>query len=264
MSEILGHEKIIARLETGIPPVSIFRGEKSVGKWTTALWVRDRLGVVDGDFLALKFVNMENLREAVKFLKRAPHGKQRLLVAYLGGSSWSTQGSLLSILENLPPTSLVILVTPPDTLSAPLQSRGEMFDFGLLTTATVAQILMGRNFGEAAAEHLASLSGGHVDAALRFADVNETKISVLGAVRALLLRDAKTLDTFASRWSDEHTTLLDVMCREAISGRPYVFTAEETEALGRKLALKILTTVRTDVRARLVVHSQLMTVLRGE
>ena len=264
MSEIVGHDKILDRLTLGIPPVSIFRGETSVGKWTTALWVRDRLGVVDGDLMELRSLHMEGVREAVKFLKRAPHGKQRLLIAYLGGSSWSTQAGLLLILEKLPPTSLVILVTPPDTLSPALQSRGEIFDFSLLSVEDVATILMRRNFGEGSAMHLAELSGGHVSTALRLMQVNDTKVTVLGAVRTLLLRDAKALDTFAGRWSDEHTELLAAMCREAISGRHTLFTQEETEALGRKLALKILTTIRPEVRPRLVVHSQLMTVLKGE
>lgn len=264
MTEIVGHEKVIARLSEGIPPVSIFRGEKSVGKWTTALWVKERLGVVDGDLMELKFLHMEGVREAVKFLKRAPHGKQRLLIAYLGGAGWSTQAGLLLALENLPPTSLAILITPPDTMSPALQSRGEIFDFSLLTNDEVATILRGRNFGESMAEQLASLAGGHVVNALRFTETNEIKIAVLGAVRSLLLRDAKALDTFAARWSDEHTELLATLCRETVSGRHILFTEEETGALGRKLALKILTTMRPEVRPRLVVHSQLMTVLKGE
>lgn len=264
MSEIIGHDRIIERLKSGIPPVSIFRGEKSVGKWSTAMWVRERLNVSGGDFLAFRSLTMERARDAVRFLRAAPHGTQRLLVAYLGGSTWSTQAALLLILEKLPPTSLVILVTPPDTLSPALQSRGEIFDFSLLSEESVQQILMSRNFGEGSAAHLASLSGGRVETALRATESNETKIGVIGAVRALLSRDAKSLDSFANRWSEEHTTLLDSMCREAITGRPYLFTQEEIEALGRKLALKILTATRPEVRPRLVVHSQLMTVLRGE
>lgn len=264
MSEVIGHDRIIERLNRGVPSVSIFRGEKSVGKWTTALWVRDQLGISDGDFLALRFLNMENVRDATRFVKQAPFGKNRLLVVYLGGASWNIQGALLTTLEKLPETSMVILVTPLDTLSPPLRSRGEMFDFSLLREEHVKRILMRRNFNEGTATHLAGLSGGHVDAALRFADSNETKIAVLSAVRSMLSRDAKTLDSFASRWSEEHTVLLDAMCREAIIGRAHTFTTEEIEALGRKLALKILTAIRTDVRPRLVVHSQLMTVLKGE
>lgn len=264
MPEIVGHEQVIARLLGGIPPVSIFRGERSVGKWTTALWVKERLGVEHGDFLELTYLHMEGVREAIKFLKRAPHGKQRLLVAYVGGSGWSVQAGLLLALENLPPTSLVILVAPPDTLSPPLQSRGEIFDFSLLSNDEVKQILMRRNFGESSAEHLASLAGGHVSNALRFTETNETKISVIGAVRALLLRDARTLDMFAGRWSDEHTSMLTAFCYEAMTRRHVLFTEEETDALGRKLAMKILGALRTEVRPRLVVHSQLMTVLKGE
>ncbi|WNN95039.1 ASCE ATPase [Microbacterium phage Magritte] len=265
MSEVIGHDKIIARLtNVGIPHVAIFRGEKSVGKWTTALWVKDRMEIQDGDFLALKFLSMDGVRNALQFVKRAPHGKFRLLVAYLGGSTWSTQSAFLVALEKLPPTTRVILITPPDTMSPPLQSRGEIFDFSLLSAESVQQILMSRNFGESTAMHLASLSGGRVEIALRAMESNETKIGVIGAVRALLSRDAKTLDSFATRWSEEHTILLDTMCREAITGRPYLFTQEEIDALGRKLALKILTATRPEVRPRLVVHSQLMTVLRGE
>lgn len=264
MPEIIGHDKVIARLRQGIPPVSIFLGEKSVGKWTTALWVRDRLAPVDGDIMELRHLDMAGAVEAVKFLHRTPFGKQRLLIAYLGGSPWTTQASLLIALENLPPTSLAILVAPHDVLSPAMLSRGEIFEFNLLSPDEVAQVLMSRNFGEAAARNLAEMSGGRVGTALRLIDANETKISVLGAVKALRLRDAKTLDTFAGRWSDEHTQMLAVLCREAISNRPQVFLTEELELLNRKLALRILTSLRHDVRPRLVIHSQLMTVLKGE
>lgn len=264
MPEIVGHDKIIARLERGIPLVSIFVGERSVGKWTTALWVRDRLDIREGDFLALKSLTADAAREATQFLKRAPFGKVRLLVANLSGASRTTQGMLLTSLESLRPTSMVILVAPPDTLSPPLLSRGEVFEFSPLSDENVAQILMSRNFGEAKAVTLAALARGQVVNALRFAEVNDTRNTVIGAVRSLLTRDAKTLDTFASRWTDEHTELLATMCREAISGRTALFTQEEIEALGRKLALKVLTAIRPEVRPRLVVHSQLMTVLKGE
>jgi replication-associated recombination protein RarA len=264
MSEIVGHDDIIESLSQGIPPVSIFLGEDSVGKWTTAMWVRDRLKIQDGDFLALRHLSADSARAAGDFVKRAPHGHTRLLVVYMAGSGWSTQAMLLTSLENLPPTSLVILVTPPVTLSDPLMSRGEVFVFGLLRVQDVKQILLARNFKEGAAQHLAELSGGHVATALRAAGSNDAKVLVLGAVRALLTRDAKALDTFAPRWAEEHTLLLDSLCRETISGRLCLFTEEETEALGRKLALKILTLLRVEVRPRLVIHSQLMSVLRGE
>jgi len=264
MSEVIGHDRIIERLRNGVPQVSLFQGERSVGKWTTALWLRDHLGILPGDLLELRHLNMDAVREAVRFLKRAPFGERRMLIAYLGGVTWQTQTGFLQVLEMLPPTSVVVFVAPPDVVSPALLSRTEVFDFSLLRPEDVKQILMGRNFKESTAEHLAELSGGRVTNAIRLMQSNEIKITVLGAVRSLLLRDAKSLDTFAGRWSDEHTELLATMCRETISGRHVLFTDEETEALGRKLALKILTNIRTEVRPRLVVHSQLMTVLKGE
>jgi replication-associated recombination protein RarA len=264
--EIVGHESVLRRLRLNLPSVSLFLGATSVGKWTTAQWVREQYKVSDGDFLAVRSLTVESATKVSTFLRFKARDGNRLAVVYVGSAGWTAQNVLLSSLENIGPSSAVILVADRDEsdIAPTLYSRAEVFAFGRLHESQVAEILIRRGFKESTANHLATLSDGRVQPALRLLNQNETKVAVLGVVRALLLRDAKTLDTFASRWSEEHTALLDVLCREAITGRPMVFEAESIEALGRKLALKILTALRHDVRARLVVHSQLMGVLRGD
>lgn len=262
MPEIVGHDKIIHRLFQGVPQVSVFRGEPSVGKWTTALWLKDFLDIKEGDFMPIRYLSADAAREAVDFVRRAPHGRYRMLTVYLGNAPWSNQSMLLTTLESLPTTVFVVFVTSPTDISHPLLGRGEIFDFRRLSTADVTKILMQRNFREETAKRLAELSGGRVGVALRAASSNEDKIAVLGVVRSLRARDAKALDTFASRWSEDCSVMLDALCRETVTGRPMLFSAEDAEATGRKLAMKVLGALRVDVRPRLVIHSQLMTVLK--
>lgn len=265
MSDPIGHDAILRTLKTAMPRFSIFEGEQSVGKWTTALWVRDRLRVPDIDYLEVKHLDMESAHGLTRFLTSAPFYAARLAVILLTGTTGAAaQNVLLATLEDLPASSLVIIVTSPDAIIPALRSRGTVFQFRTLRQEDVKQILMARHFGEATANHLASLSGGHVTTALRFANSNETKVTVIGCVRALRNRDAKALDTFSTRWTDEHTSLLTTMCTEAITGRVRIFEKDDTDTMGKRLAMKILATLRPTVRPRLVVHAQLMSVLRGE
>lgn len=266
MPRPIGHNKILKRLHKGVPQVSLFLGEESVGRWTTAEYVLKAMDIQNGDYLRIKHLNEERARDVSTFLKNAPFGAQRAVLIYLGEASLKAQNILLPTLEALPKTSRVIMVGGLYDALPALKSRGEVFHFGLLKKKDVQEILMSRGFNEANAQHLAELSGGRMSQALQLASApgNDTTILVKAAVRAVKDRDAKTLDSLASRWSEAHSELLSAYCREAITQRLYVFTEADVEYMGRSLALQILTALKTTVRPRLVVHAQLMGVLRGE
>ena len=264
MPEIIGHDHILRVLEGGLPRVSIFRGPYSVGKRTTAMHVAEQMDLSAADYLYVRHLDADRARSVRRFIMNTPQGERRLAVVSLANASEVAQNILLAALESIPETSHIILIDDGDAALETVLSRGNVFLFQLLSAASVKKILMGRNFGEASAEQLAYISQGHVSDALRYASANDTKIAVLGAVRCLRDRDAKGLSSFAGRWSEDHTVLLTKLCHETLTGRSVLFEKEHAEALGKRTAMKILSVTRQDVRPRLVIHAQLMGVLRGE
>ena len=261
----IGHDSIIDMLEVYCPPVIILEGEESVGKWTTAMWLKDRVEdrMKPGDYLEAKHLDVVSARRIANHLFHLPYGLLRLAVVFLGHGTDAGQNVLLKALEELPGSARVILVAPTGNILPTLRSRGHSFYFLPLSTDDVEKILLARNFNPTMAENLARVSGGHVNNALRYASANETKVVVLGAVRSLVQRDAKALSTFASRWSDDHTDLLIQLCQETLTGRSVIFKEDEN-FLGNRTAMQILRVLNTEVRPRLVIHAQLMSVLRGE
>lgn len=266
MDRPIGHESVLDLLEAHNPQVIILEGEESVGKWTTAMWLKDRVAdrMKLGDYLEAKHLDIKVARQIRNHLIHRPYGILRLAVVYLAPYSTVGQMALLKTLEELPGSARVIFVAPTGAVLPTLASRGSTFYFLPLSKANVEEILLARNFNPSMAEQLARLSGGHVGNALRYASANGLKVLVLGAMRSLMTRDAKALDTFASRWSDDHTDLLIRLCQETLSRRFVIFTEDDGDALGKRTALQILRRIHTDVRPQLVIHAQLMSVLRGE
>lgn len=248
------------RLRNGLPPVSIFVGPPSVGKWTIARWALTYQQRLDEDqILEVRSLNLDSARQITYALTRTG---LRAAIVFMDGASQAAQNALLKTLEELPSGRRVILVGTELPIGT-IVSRGEIFSFSLLRIAEVEKILLDRRFNETNAQRLAALSGGMVRIALRHAESHEIKVQVLAVVQAIQGRDAKTLDGFATRWSEEHSILLAKLCTEVLTGRWAVFEQAEAEGLRRTLAMKILTALNNSIRPRLTVHSTLMDVLRG-
>lgn len=259
---VIGHEGILARLTGALPPVSLFVGPASVGKWTTAEHLRGEHGVRPGDVLRVRSMTAEDARGVVQFSLAAPLAQSRLVIARLDKSTPQTQNMLLKTLEEAPATTRFVLVSP-EMPQETIVSRAEVFRFSLLTHEQVEDVLLQRKFKPTEAKRWAALSGGQVRKALALAEGLDAKVTVLSAVRSLRERDATSLDNLAVKWTDEHTMLLGSLCREAITGRWKIFDPAEVEGMGRKLPLSILFALRADIRPRLVVRSSLMSILKG-
>ncbi len=261
---IVGHEEILGNWEKSIPRVSLFVGPRSVGKWTTAEYIRNALGITEADVLRISTLTMVAARTVVRFVKTAPVNARsgKLAIVRLDGASDAATVVLLEALEELKAYAKVILVAstfPPPTVT----SRSMVFNFGLLSQSEIIEILTRRKLGVAEATRYAELSGGTVKGALDAAMGNAEKNDVLLALRAITGREASLLEKLADRWTEAHTDLLVAWCIESITTRWKLFTEAEVEVPGTKLQIKILMALRAKVRPRLIVRASLMSVLRG-
>lgn len=260
---VVGHERITRVLALELPQVSLFVGPDSVGKWTAAEWLRREHAILDGDLLRIRRLTVDDARTLVRFASIAPVGARKLAIVRLDRATPASLHILLKSLEEAHESVRFILIAREKTLPT-VVSRAEVFQFSLLTTEQVTTILLKKNFKPVEAKRYAELSGGHVSRALAMVEGMDAKITVLSAVRALRERDAVALDNHAGKWEDKHTELLAELCREVITGRWRVFSDAETEGMGRKLPLRILTALRQEIRPRLVVRYSLMSVLKGD
>jgi hypothetical protein len=258
---VIGQE-VVTRL-LPLPPVSLFQGPRSVGKWTAAEWCRWRLDIGEGDTLRLSKLRVADAEALTRFSLAAPFGSGRLAIVQMDGATVAASNHLLSVLEEIPSTTRVILVASRPVLDT-LVSRAEVFPFHLLSAADVASVLMSkRRMKESQAEEWAKHAGGQVFRALLHAEHAENKPLVLQAVRAIREREPETLERLADKWKDEHTALLTRWANEAMTQRFALYTEEEATIVDRSVPMKILMALRADVRPRLVVRASLVGVVRS-
>lgn len=264
---MIGHEKIRQNIERhGLPAVSLFIGPRSVGKWTLARDLATTLADEVLDRMMSRNLTVPIAAFLDAFLHTAPYGSgKRVAVLYAEGASSEALSALLHTLEDVPTTAHVIIVRttlPPPTIL----SRCFTFDFGKLHIPEVEKILLDRNFQPVNAARFAALSGGQVDMALRAHERSQSqKVEVLAVASAILNKDAKTLSSFAPRWSDEHTEVMARLAQEVATKRLGFFSEDEVAGIPDRIALKILKALGSaDLRPRLVVNASLMSVLRGD
>lgn len=259
----VGHKKIRQELERGLPPVTLFVGPESVGKWELAEHLRRFHKINEADVLRVKVLSMDNARMVVRFAETFPVSKFKLAIVRLRKVSANALNVLLKTLEEAHPAIRFILIAEEPPL-ATVQSRSAIYEFGLLFDEQVAEILVeAKGFKEDTAEERARLSGGQIFRALAVQDLKETKPLVLTALQAFQKKDTRMLEAVANTWKDDHTELLVVWCNEALSKRWKVFSADDVALTGRTIPLKILMALRAEIRPRLVVRASLVSVLRG-
>ena len=259
---IVGQEVLPRLMSEGLPPVALFVGPKSVGKWAVAEYLRYQNKILDSDVLRIHKLTSDLARTVVTFASTAPVGDMRLAIIELDSATPGAVHVLLKTLEESSPAHRFILIAQHLPLPT-IVSRAQVHPFRLLTDAEVADILVERRgFKPANAESLAALAGGQVAKALENAVNDGERALVLEALAAFRDHNPIALDATAPKWRDEHTELLTRWCHEALTGRWSLFNAEQMQ-LPDKLPLRILMAIRSNVRPKLVVRSQLMTLLRG-
>lgn len=260
---VLGNDVTFKVLRRSLPPVSLFVGPWSVGKHTMADTLLRAHMTSGSDVLRVKRLTAESAKDVVSFAHTAPMGLMKVAIIDLKHSTTGAVNVLLKTLEESPTTFRAILIA--ETLPAPVvASRARVFYFRTLSMKHMEQIYTERfKMKPSEATVAASRAGGQVMVGYESLKGYDSKNIVLLALKAFREHDPEQLDRLADRWTDDATDLLTIWCREQITGQWHVFNDAEAEMSGKSLALKILMSLRENLRPRLIVRSSLMKVLRG-
>ena len=259
---VVGHRAIVESLDRFLPPVSLFVGPHSVGRWATAEHVRWRHQISSDDTLRVRTLDVA-MASLIKDFSLTPpvNSPSKLVIVELYKSSLASQLSLASALEDTG-YAKVIIIAQQHEVHPVVASRAIHYRFSALREDEVTEILTVRmKFSPDRARFLASRSNGQVFQALALAEADETLTLVREALRALRTHDEEALLELATKWSDEATSYLAQWCHETISRQWRVFD-EEDIVTSRALPVRILKAIQPRVRPRLVVRSQLMKVLK--
>jgi hypothetical protein len=260
---IVGHEDIVGVLSKGLPPVSLFTGPRSVGKWTAAEHLAEVHEILDSDLVTVAKLTAPLVRTVIEFSEVSPVGKARLAIINLDGARVQALYALLKALEESPSYMHYILVSSrAETLPEPVLTRAQHFQFKYLTTDEVEQVLIHKKFSYGAAKTFAQTAGGQLHRVLERRGGNDMKMPVLRAVKAIQERDEETLEALAPKWEEAHTDLMKVWCEEAITQRWRVFSSSESDTQGVGFPLKVYMALQPNVRAKLVVRASLMSLIR--
>lgn len=263
MKPYFGHEKNVKAVHAHLPPVLLFLGPASVGKWELAEHIRVQWKFKKADTLRIKRLTQENARFAAKFASERPRGWRKLIIVRLDRKATvGAQNALLKSMEESPDATYILVAeeSPINTVV----SRAVTYPFGLLKEKDIANILTQRlNFSEDRAETLARIAGGRVKKALSYTGDQESKMVVMRALDAVHRKDNKALEAVAPLWQQDHTDLLIQWCYESLTRKWKLFIPGETNIKGTKVPLRILIALREDLRPRLVVRAALASVLQG-
>jgi len=223
-SAIAGHRPVLGLLARAVeqhtlPPSLVFSGPEGVGKRLTAVALAQALNCaraadgdacgtcasctriargVHADVLVIEpgdsgTIKVDQVRDAIDRAAYRPfEGRRRVVIVEDADALLSeAQNALLKTLEEPPPASVFVLVTPrPDLLLPTVRSRCQHLRFGPLSAADVAAVLV-RDHGFAAADAraAAAASGGSVGRAL---DEGAEEALEARAAAARLLQTAST------------------------------------------------------------------------
>lgn len=263
---MIGHQRIRERLERDLPAITLFVGPKSVGKWTMAEHLVTYHQINTLNVLRIEHLDASAAHYLSQLAEMSPVGPLTLAIIRLDGSSPETKTILLKTLEECTnPNRIRFILIASDYVPETISSRSTIFRFSLLSEEEVVFVLMELGWSHDQAALYAPRGRGQVGAATTAASADwfDSKTTVGAALNAILTRDEEILFRLGDKWTPSHTTLLETMCREALSQRWRTFTEAECEGLGRRLALRILFALRADIRPRLVVRASLMSVLRS-
>lgn len=263
MIRVFGHEKNRLQLERELPPVSLFRGPPSVGKWTTAQYLSQFHGVLKADVREVELLNADAARDIKQFCSTAPFGERKLIVARLDQALAGSLNSLLKLLEEPPRTVSFILTSVKPTLDT-IASRSHVFRFGLLPRDDLFDILVHRvGMAPNVADRAADLGRGQVQRAIMSDQQDASKASVMAVLKSIKDCDKDLLSAASQKWDESAHALLVQWCIEAITGRWQVFTESESFGLhkDKQLTRRILISLRSGARPRLAMRTGVLPLL---
>lgn len=255
---VQGHGEVLRSLSTYFPDVTYFVGPESVGKWTVAEHLRRQYSIHNDDTLRIHKLSPQALGELAQFARSPAVASSTKLVII------EVERDASALLPYLVPTSFVRYIVISENTLSEVRDRAATFYFRYLTRNEVAKVLVEKyDFDPELAMEFGNKSGGQVKTAVEYSEAENDFALVRKALTAVRTKDVELLEECAKDWSDFTTNLLTVWAEENNAGRWRVF--DPTDAVkGRALSLRIQLAIKPQVRPRLVVRSQLMSVLRGD
>jgi DNA polymerase III delta prime subunit len=254
----VGHEHVIRALEQGLPPVTLLKGPRSVGKMTIAEYLVDYHHVHPADLVWCEVpLKVDQVRDVIAFVSTMSAGPFKLVLADLDGASEAAFNALLKTLEEPPPSARFIL-SASQSVPATVESRAAIFTLGLLSRCDLAAILMTQGMSESAAVRAAVLARGQVDAAMTTTGTDAARAAVLTLIRALAQHDQDLFHRVARSFDDTARELFVRFLIEAISGMWVLFSHSDTCGLtgdpGRLMSMLRALTQVSRARPRLQVR----------
>lgn len=230
---MIGHGEVRQQLEAHLPPVTLLRGPRSVGKWTLAGHLADHHRVQAVDRLTVETLVVDIVRAAVTFVGTAPFGAFKLVTLSLDHASEASLNALLKVLEEPPATARFILVASGD-VPATIVSRAQTYRLGLLTDTQVRDVLIAQGMSPAMAARLAPAGRGQVDRALRVRHVDWPRSVVVDLMQAVATHDLDQFERTFRGWEDECRELLVQWVFEALTKEWSLYSEREMFGLHRK------------------------------
>jgi DNA polymerase III, delta subunit len=245
---VVGHGQVVAHLRSDTPQVSLLLGPPSVGKTTAAEEVLGDLGVHDPLLLRYASVRVSDARAMTQFTSRRSR-KPKGILAQLDQVTPEAANAMLKLLEEPPPATYFMLCASHQPLLT-IASRAQVYRFGYLTDAEVAQVLQTTKprLARDKAEKAARSSGGQVSRAREMARLEESKGPVLSALHAVAERNEDLFvnavggrreieidgqPTRVDAFGEVQWSLMRTWAREALTGRWRTFTPAESYGLQR-------------------------------
>jgi hypothetical protein len=234
---MIGHDEVREILEKDLPPVTLLRGPRSVGKTTLALHLADRHGVSRVDrYIRDGTVRIEHARAVNQFLSFASFSSTfKLVVLTLDGATEPALHALLKTLEEPPPAARIILTAAAPVLST-VDSRAQTYTLGLLPADQLAAVLTGQGLTPTAARRAAIIGAGQVDQALAADTLSAGRATALAVMAAVAGRDHEQFDRCWQHFDDDAGFMLVTFLEEAVTGRWRWYAEADTFGLRRNPA----------------------------
>lgn len=228
---MIGHDQVRSILEDQLPPATLLRGPRSVGKWTLALHLADhhRVAPIDRWLVEYGFTK-ETAKLVTSYAARSPYGKFKLVIARLDDSAKPALNALLKTLEEPPPRVKFILVTSGNTLGTVI-SRCETYDLGLLSTSQLEKVYKDQGLSSMKAERAARHARGQVARGLELDSVTSHRNQVINLAKALATGDRDLYTAVFREWDNNHTDLLTTFFTESLTHNWIVFAESDTFGL---------------------------------
>lgn len=224
---LIGHADVMERLAASRAPVLHLAGPPSVGKRLAAehyVSRSDELVMVH----RVEKPTADLIRETIRWAGIAPPAAMK--AAIISADEGYGLPLMLSVLESPPPWT-VFLVVGSRELPAPVASRAERHQFGLLADSEVAQVLVSLGLRPEKAAALAPYGRGRVGPALAMDGAGQARACVQGVLRAIISRNPDQAMLALKEWDGRCQELLHLWCSEAASGQWRIFSLSETPGL---------------------------------